>query len=88
VEAFEGTDNCLRRGGGLAGSSGGGVAVKVAKENHDMRFDIPCFGAQTIEVCHEAKISVFGFQSGMTLLLDMDEVAALAKKHKISVVSL
>ncbi len=87
VEAFEGTDNCLRRGGGVAGSGGGGVAIKVAKEKHDLRFDIPCFGAQTIEVCHEAKISVFGFESGTALLLDMDAVAALAKKCKITVVA-
>jgi DUF1009 family protein len=85
VEAFEGTDNCLRRGGALVGASGGGVAVKVAKEKHDLRFDVPCFGKQTIEVCHEAKISVFGFESAMTLLLDMETVASLAKKYRITV---
>jgi UDP-2,3-diacylglucosamine hydrolase len=85
VEAFEGTDNCLRRGGALAGGSGGAVAVKVAKEKHDLRFDIPCFGAQTIEVCREAKISVFGFEGAMTLLLDQEEAASLAGKYKISV---
>src|SRR3984957_3538259 len=41
VEAFEGTDKCLARGGELAGSDGGAVAVKVAREKHDLRFDIP-----------------------------------------------
>lgn len=87
VEAFEGTDHCLRRGGALAGSSGGAVAVKVAKEKHDLRFDIPCFGAQTIEVCHEARISVFGFESSKTLLLDREEAASLAKKYKIAIVA-
>jgi DUF1009 family protein len=87
VEAFEGTDNCLRRGGGLAGSSGGAVAIKVAKEKHDLRFDIPCFGAQTLEVCNEARISVFGFESGRTLLLDPEAVASLAKKYKITIVA-
>ena len=46
VEAFEGTDKCLARGGELAGSAGGAVAVKVAKERHDFRFDIPCLGPQ------------------------------------------
>ena len=44
VEGFEGTDQCLARGGELAGRDGGAVAVKVAKANHDMRFDIPSFG--------------------------------------------
>src|SRR5271170_8457040 len=50
VEGFEGTDKCLARGGELAGKDGGAVAVKVAKPNHDMRFDIPCIGRQTLEV--------------------------------------
>ena len=85
VEGFEGTDNCLRRGGELAGKDGGAVAVKVAKEKHDMRFDIPCLGARTIETCREAKIGALGFEGGKTLLLDGDELETLAQKHKISV---
>src|SRR5687768_1187418 len=51
VEGFEGTDQCLRRGGELAGKDGGSVAVKAARLNHDMRFDIPCIGPQTLETC-------------------------------------
>ena len=58
VEGFEGTDKCLARGGELAGKDGGAVAVKVAKEKHDLRFDIPCLGAKTIETCAAAGISV------------------------------
>jgi DUF1009 family protein len=85
VEAFEGTDNCLRRGGTLAGSKGGAVAVKVAKDKHDLRFDIPCIGAGTLETCREARIAVLAFESGKTLVIDPEVVAALAKKHKISV---
>jgi DUF1009 family protein len=85
VEGFEGTDNCLRRGGTLAGSNGGAVAVKVAKDKHDLRFDIPCIGAGTLETCREAKIEVLAFESGKTLVMDMEAVETLAKKHKISV---
>ncbi len=48
VEGFEGTDKCLVRGGELAGKDGGAVAVKVAKRGHDLRFDIPCIGPQTL----------------------------------------
>ena len=51
VEGFEGTDKCLARGGELAGKDGGSVAVKVAKPGHDMRFDIPFIGLQTLETC-------------------------------------
>src|SRR5207302_9200904 len=39
VEGFEGTDECIRRGGLLAGDKGGAVVVKVSKPNQDFRFD-------------------------------------------------
>jgi DUF1009 family protein len=87
VEGFEGTDRCLRRGGELGGKDGGAVAVKVAKEKHDLRFDIPCVGADTLTVCAESRIAVLAFESGMTLLLDQDKVESLAKKHKITLVA-
>lgn len=82
VEGFEGTDKCLMRGGELAGKSGGAVAVKVAKENHDMRFDIPCVGPRTVDTCLEHGIEVLAFDGGRTLLLDQPEVEALLRKHK------
>jgi DUF1009 family protein len=87
VEGFEGTDNCLRRGGSLAGAKGGAVAVKVAKDKHDLRFDIPCIGSSTLETCREAKIDVLAFEAGRTLLLERAEMEASARKNKISVVS-
>ena len=68
VEGFEGTDKCLARGGELAGKDGGAVAVKVAKANHDMRFDIPCIGASTLEICAAARISVLALEAGKTLV--------------------
>jgi len=87
VEGFEGTDACLKRGGELAGTDGGGVAVKVAKEKHDMRFDIPCLGTTTVEICREAKISVLAFEAGKTLILDQPDVEQFAKKNKITVIA-
>jgi DUF1009 family protein len=88
VEGFEGTDKCLARGGELAGKEGGAVAVKVAKEKHDLRFDIPCLGAQTLETCAAAKISVLAIESGKTLLLEQETCAELAKQNKISVTTI
>ncbi|HUC84643.1 MAG TPA: UDP-2,3-diacylglucosamine diphosphatase LpxI [Candidatus Acidoferrales bacterium] len=85
VEGFEGTDRCLARGGELAGKNGGAVAVKAAKLNHDMRFDIPCIGAGTMETCAAAGISVLALESGKTLLLEGERCEQLAKKNKISV---
>jgi DUF1009 family protein len=88
VEGFEGTDACLSRGGSLAGKKGGAVAVKVPKTHHDFRFDIPCLGAKTVEVCRESGISVFAFEAGKTLLLEKESVEELARKHKITVLAL
>ncbi len=87
VEGFEGTDKCLARGGELAGKDGGAVAVKVAKLNHDMRFDIPCLGPKTLETCANAGISVLAFEAGRSLLLEQQDCEALAKKHKLSVLT-
>ena len=81
VEGFEGTDQCLERGGQLAGSKGGAVAVKLAKTNHDMRFDIPCIGARTVETCMNAGISVLAIEAGKTFVLDRPELEALLRKR-------
>ena len=88
VEGFEGTDRCLARGGELAGKNGGAVAVKVAKEHHDLRFDIPCLGPQTLETCAAAHVSVLAFQAGKSLLLEQDACERLAKKNKISLMTI
>ena len=88
VEGFEGTDKCLARGGELAGPDGGAVAVKAAKLNHDMRFDIPCLGAKTLETCAAARIAVLAIESGKSLLLERDACEELAKKNKISVTTI
>ncbi len=88
VEGFEGTDQCLARGGKLAGKDGGAVAVKVAKPNHDMRFDIPCLGAQTLETCGASGITALALESGKTILLEREACEQLAGKHKISVTAI
>jgi DUF1009 family protein len=88
VEGFEGTDKCLARGGELAGKDGGAVAAKVAKLKHDMRFDIPCIGPQTLETCASARISVLALESGKTLLLEQETCERLANKNKISLTTM
>ena len=84
VEGFEGTDHCLMRGGQLAGKVGGAVAIKVAKANHDMRFDIPCLGPRTLETCAAARISVLAIEAGKTLLLEQNECSRLAELNHIT----
>jgi hypothetical protein len=85
VEGFEGTDRCLARGGELAGKEGGAVAVKVAREKHDMRFDIPCAGPRTVETCAAAGIGVLALEAGTTLLLEREAVEPLLWNHRIAI---
>lgn len=85
VEAFEGTNACLKRGG-EQGRGKGCVLVKVSKPNHDFRFDVPCLGAQTIENCAKAGISVIGCEAGRTLILGKAEVVELCKKLGVSII--
>jgi DUF1009 family protein len=83
VEAFEGTDKCLARGGELAGRDRGAVAVKVAKAGHDLRFDIPCVGPQTLETCAASRISVLAFEADKTVMLEQEACASFAERHGI-----
>ena len=83
VEAFEGTNEAIRRGGVLARE--GAVIVKVAKPNQDMRFDVPVIGQETISVAAEAKIRVIALEAGRTLLLEKNEVILAAQRAKITV---
>ena len=52
-----------------------------------MRWDIPCVGEQTLETCAVARLSVLAIEATKTLLLDQERVEVMAKKNKISVVT-
>jgi UDP-2,3-diacylglucosamine hydrolase len=85
VEALEGTNEALRRGGALAGP--GAVMVKVAKPNQDMRFDVPVIGVETLRVAAEAKLRVIGIEAGKTLLLEHDAIVDLVNRSEISIIA-
>ncbi len=86
VEAFEGTDRALLRGGELG--QGDSVAVKVTKPGQDMRFDIPCIGPQTIETLKKSGITAMGIEAGRTLLLEMEELLESANDARIAIEAL
>ena len=86
VEGFEGTNACIRRGGEL-GRGKSVTMVKVSKPRQDMRFDIPVIGAQTIQTCFDAGVSVIAVEAGRTLLLEMDKIEQLCLQHKVTVVA-
>jgi len=85
VEALEGTNEAIRRGGTLARE--GGVMVKVSKPNQDMRFDVPVIGVETIRIAAESGVRVIAVEAGKTLLLERDAVIALATGSNMSVVA-
>ena len=85
VEALEGTNDAIKRGGSLARE--GAVMIKVAKTKQDMRFDVPVIGVETIQVVTEVKLRVIAVEAGKTLLLERNKVLDLAQRAKISIVA-
>jgi hypothetical protein len=86
VEAFEGTDNLIRRSGKVG--QGQAVIVKVSKPKQDMRFDIPVVGLNTVKNLVKAKCRCLAFEAGKTLFIDRDKSIGLADKHGISIVAI
>ncbi|MBI4387708.1 MAG: UDP-2,3-diacylglucosamine diphosphatase LpxI [Candidatus Omnitrophica bacterium] len=85
IEAIEGTDEAILRGGALG--SGEVNVIKVAKPNQDMRFDVPTIGLQTIDAMIRARARLLVFEARKTILLDQNELLAKANQHKIIMVA-
>ena len=84
VEAVEGTDDAIRRGGRLVRQ--GAVVVKRCKPQQDLRFDLPAVGPQTITVMNEVKASVLAVEADKTIMLDRAEM--LERAHQAGIVIL
>ena len=82
VEAFEGTDEMIRRAGAL--KSDGALFVKTVKARQDYRFDVPCFGSRTLETMREAGITAAALEAERVIVLDRPAVLAQAKTWGIS----
>ena len=85
VEALEGTNEAIKRGGTLAREDA--VMVKVSKPSQDMRFDVPVIGVETVRIAAESGVRVIAVEAGKTLLLERDAVIALANGSNLSVVA-
>jgi len=86
VEAVEGTDEAIRRGGVLAGE--GAVVVKRSKPQQDLRFDLPAVGPATVEVMASVKATVLALEADRSVLLDRDETLRKAERAGIAIVGL
>lgn len=83
VEAIEGTDACIRRGGDLA--SGQAVVVKRCKPSQDRRFDLPSVGAGTVETMIQAGCSALVIEAASTLVFDREDMIRRAERAGISI---
>ena len=86
VEAFEGTNEAVKRGGAMG--RGGATMVKVAKPGQDMRFDVPVIGPDTVRTAADAGVDLIAVEAGMTLLLGLDELQQECLQRKVSVIAL
>jgi len=86
VEAFEGTNEAIKRGALLG--RGQAVAVKVSKPNQDFRFDVPVIGPLTLEAGASAGLSALAVEAGRTLLIEPEQLRAVAAEHKITLLGI
>lgn len=84
VEAIEGTDAAILRGGALAKEKA--VVVKVRKPTQDFRFDLPATGLKTVETLATVKAAVIAVEAGQSLLFDREAMVRAADKAGIVVV--
>lgn len=84
LEAAEGTDATIRRGGGLGGA--GTVVVKVKGSRTDPH-DLPVIGLTTLASMEDVGAAVLAVEAERTLLLDREAVVARAREAGISFVA-
>lgn len=85
LEALEGTDKTILRGGELGKKNV--VVVKVSKPGQDLRFDLPAVGLNTVKVMSTVNASVLAIESGKTPIFDKEEMIEFANKNGISIIS-
>lgn len=83
VEAMEGTDATILRGGKLRSQA---VVVKIAKPQQDLRLDLPVVGAQTVETLIKAKATVLALEAERTFFFQQERAIELADKYQIAIV--
>jgi len=83
VEAIEGTDKAINRGGKLAEKNA--VVIKVSKPDQDMRFDVPVAGIETLRTMKKVSARVLALEAGKCLIMDKKKFIKEADKSGIVV---
>jgi DUF1009 family protein len=84
VEAIEGTDETIKRGGILG--KGEAVLVKICKPNQDFRFDVPSVGIKTIEMMNQFNVRALAIEADRTIVFNRTEMIRLANEKEIAIV--
>jgi UDP-2,3-diacylglucosamine hydrolase len=84
IEAIEGTDEAIKRGGALGGS--GAVVIKVSKPQQDMRFDVPVVGIDTLKSMLNVQARVLAVESGKSIVIGMEKLVKEAERAGITIV--
>jgi len=87
VEAIDGTDATIERGGRLSRGNGATV-VKLSKPHQDLRFDLPSSGCTTIETMHRSGVNVLVLEAEKSISFDREKMIALANKCNISIIAM
>ena len=85
IEAMEGTDQCILRGGKIA--QGGAVIVKMSKPAQDTRFDIPVIGPRTLKNMMRVHAKCLAVEAGKTLIIDRDACIKLANQAELCIIA-
>jgi len=86
VEAIEGTDEAILRGGTLA--EDGAVVIKVSKPQQDMRFDVPAVGIDTLHVMKKVHACVLALEAQRSIIIDKERFTEEADDLDIAVVGI
>ena len=86
VEAYEGTNEMLRRAGSFEAKQS--IFVKLGKPSQDTRFDVPVFGLRTLETLIEAGINTVALEKNKVLMLDREILIKKAKSNKITLIGI
>src|SRR5208283_1810099 len=84
VEAIEGTDDAILRGGKWAGN--GAVVVKVSRPHQDMRLDVPVVGETTLNAMIKVKARVLAIEAHRSMIVNREMVTKEADKAGITII--
>ncbi len=84
VEAIEGTDEAILRGGSLAKENA--VVIKASKPQQDMRLDVPVVGMNTLLAMKKVKAGLLALEAGKSIIIDKERFIKEADRAEIAVV--